>query len=372
MLDEQFLKPLEGLPISMDVARDQISFHTGQAYHRAGKEKSRREVLRDAGVSDTMQACEEHRMASEIHSFKADDGLQTYYRVWKPEADDKLVGIIHILHGMAEHSGRYEEFATFLTSCGYIVYAQDHRGHGMTAERNHMPYGFFAEQDGWKRIMDDCSMLDQIIMDEQSDELPFFLLGHSMGSFLARSVMVGHADLFSGVIAMGTGCSQGMAGKFGLWLAKRHVRKLGARTPDAMLEKLSFAFYLKHIPDPRTGSDWLSRDEKMVDRYEHDPQCGFTCTTSFFRDLLTGLAYANDPANAEKLPDDLPILLISGSEDPVGGWSKGVRKVYDLYHEAGIGDLTLHLVEGARHELLNETDREETYRFLLDWMEDRQ
>ena len=88
--------------------------------------------------------------------------------------------------------------------------------------------------------------------------------------------------------------------------------------------------------------------------------------------MLTGLAYANDPANAEKLPDDLPILLISGSEDPVGGWSKGVRKVYDLYHEAGIGDLTLHLVEGARHELLNETDREETYRFLLDWMEDRQ
>lgn len=310
-------------------------------------------------------------MGGEIHSFKADDGLEIFYRVWRPEADDKICGIVHILHGMAEHSGRYEDFARALTDAGYVVYAQDHRGHGMTAEHDHMPYGFFAEQDGWKRIMEDSHLLDEHILDEQSDELPFFLVGHSMGSFLARSVMVGHADLFSGVIVMGSGCAKPLVGRFGRWLAERHIKKYGARTPDAELEKLSFSSYLKHIPSPRTPNDWLSRDPEEVDRYQRDPQCGFTCTTSFFRDLLDGLAFANAPANAEKLPDDLPVLLISGSEDPVGDWSKGVRKVYELYREAGLSDLSLKLVEGARHELLHETDREETTRFLLDWMEAR-
>lgn len=310
-------------------------------------------------------------MASEIHSYKADDGLEIYYRVWRPKQDVPLVGAVHILHGMAEYSGRYEAFAGFLTDAGYTVYAQDHRGHGLTAERNHMPYGFFAEKEGWWRIMRDSDQLDEIILDEQPDELPFFLLGHSMGSFLARSVIVAHADLFSGVIAMGTGCSQGLAGKFGLLLTSRHIKKLGPKAPDEQMARLSFASYLKHIPKPRTQSDWLSRDSRAVDRYEADPACGFVCTTSFYHDLIVGLTFANDPANAKKLPPDLPMLLISGSEDPVGGWSKGVRKVYDLYKDAGIGDLTLHLVDGARHELLNETDKEETYQYLLDWMDER-
>ncbi len=308
-------------------------------------------------------------MAEEIRFFTADDGARIFFRYWRSEGEK--VGAVHILHGMAEHSGRYDQFASFLAEAGYEVYAQDHRGHGLTAKEAKKPFGFFAQEDGWNRIMSDSMALDRIILQEQSKTIPLFLLGHSMGSFLARSILVRQSGIYRGAIIMGSGAGKGIVGKFGSLLAQAHIRFMGPKTPDPQLSKLSFGSFLRHIPHPRTSSDWLTRDSKAVDLYRADPLCGFTCTTSFFRDLLFGVAYANDRKKASAIAHDLPILVISGSEDPVGGWSKGVRKVYALYKGVGIRDVTLFLVEGARHELLGEVDKEQTWQYLLDWMEAR-
>jgi alpha-beta hydrolase superfamily lysophospholipase len=271
---------------------------------------------------------------------------------------------------MAEYGERYAAFAKQLNDKGIVVYCQDHRGHGLTATMNHEQLGFLAPENGWQKIADDSFELDQVITNDYP-KVPLFLMGHSMGSFLARTVMVQHSELFSGVIIMGTGCSKGMLGKIGKMIAESHIKKNGADFVDKGLDKLSFGSYLKKIPDRETSFDWLSRDGEQVRKYVDDPLCGFTCTASFYRDLLDGVAYANNEKNVAKLPKDLPLLIISGSMDPVGDWGKGVRKVYDLYKENGFSDIQLVMVDGARHELLNETDRKKTMNLLQKWIIDR-
>lgn len=307
---------------------------------------------------------------AEIRTLACDDGEKMYYRVWQPDAETPVRAVLHILHGMAEYGERYASFAKALNSRGIVVYCQDHRGHGLTATENHQQLGYFAEKDGWQRIANDSYELDQQILGDYP-KAPLFMMGHSMGSFLARTVMVQHSELFSGVIIMGTGCSKGLLGKIGLMIAEKHVKKYGATYVDKGLDKLSFGSYLKKIPEKQTPFDWLSRDSEQVRKYIDDPLCGFVCTSSFYRDLLTGVAYANSEKNAASLPKDLPLLIISGSMDPVGDWGKGVRQVYDLYQSAGISDVQLRLVEGARHELLNETDRKQNSAIVMKWINDR-
>ncbi|MBZ4673164.1 MAG: alpha/beta hydrolase fold protein [Spirochaeta sp.] len=304
-----------------------------------------------------------------IRELSCSDGKRVMYRVWVPEGS-QVEAVLLILHGMAEHSQRYDEFATFLNSKGIAVYAPDHRGHGETVKRDGETPGWFAERDGWQRVVKDAYELTNIILAEYPSH-SLFLLGHSMGSFLARSLMVQYSDLFDGVILMGTGASQGLLGKIGKMIARSHVSKHGSKHPDTQLDKMSFGAYNKKIPDAKTSFDWLSRDEEQVAKYIEDPLCGFVCTSGFFADLLDGVEIANDAEMAKKLPSDLSLLIISGSEDPVGGFSKGVRKVYEFYRSCGISDITLNLVEGARHELLQETNRDQTAQYLYSWMKQR-
>lgn len=309
-------------------------------------------------------------MSASINTFQANDGKTVCWRLWTPASQTAPVGTVHILHGMAEHGGRYDRFASFLCDAGFVVFAQDHRGHGLTATRNHDPLGFFADHDGWERVVQDSVALDDVL-EARYPGVPRFLLGHSMGSFLARTIMASRGDRFAGAVVMGTGCGKGLAGKVGLSLAEARVRRYGTRHVDPFLDKLCFGSYLKHVDHPRTPSDWLSRDPAAVDAYRADPLCGFVCTSSFYRDLIGGMTAANDPAQERKVPGDLPVLLISGGEDPVGGWGRGVRKVWEQYRHAGVKDLTIRLVPGARHEVLNETDKEDTMRYLRSWFTDR-
>ena len=267
---------------------------------------------------------------------------------------------------MAEYSDRYARFAEFLNKNGIAVFAADHRGHGATAEEDER--GWFAEHDGWDRIADDAFELANFITTQYNVNTTF-LMGHSMGSFLARTVMVKHPDFYSGVIIMGTGCSKGIVGKIGKMLCKREIRKNGSKAPGVLLNKLSFSAYNKPFEPTATDFDWLSRDAKEVEKYVKDDNCGFLCTNGFFYDLLTGVEFANDKSKARTLPKDLPLLIISGDMDPVGDLGKGVRKVYALYAGAGIADVTLKLIPGARHELLNETNRKEIFGILYDWLE---
>lgn len=298
--------------------------------------------------------------------FICSDGHRLAYNLWLPSPDIETKAFLQILHGMAEYSDRYEKFARYLNRKGIAVFADDHRGHGATASEDEI--GWFAESNGWDRISDDAFELANFVT-SQFGATTTFLLGHSMGSFLARTVMVRHPDFYSGVVIMGSGASKGIAGKIGKMVAKHEIRKNGSKSPGVLMNKLSFGSFNKQFEPNITDYDWLSRDPKEVEKYINDDKCGFLCTNGFFYDLLTGVEVANSRENAESLPKDLPLLIISGDMDPVGDYGKGVKKVYKLYSNAGIVDVTLKLIPDARHELLNETNRREVYDIISKWLE---
>ncbi len=306
---------------------------------------------------------------SDFRKLTCSDSHVLYYHAWIPEGV-KVKAVVHLLHGMAEYSQRYDRFARYLNKRGIALFAQDHRGHGLTATKAEETLGWFAEKNGWMRVAEDSKELSNLIVSE-FPKTPFFLMGHSMGSFLARTIIADTPDLYDGIIMMGTGPSMGILGKIGGMIARSHVKKHGSKFVDIQLNKMSFGSYNKKIPDASSAFAWLSRDEKEVQKYDNDPLCGFVCTAKFFEDMLEGIAYANSGDRAKLLHNDLPMLIISGSMDPVGNYGKGLVRVQDFYKKAGIKDLTLHLVDGARHELLNETDRESTMKYLTSWFMDR-
>ena len=298
--------------------------------------------------------------------FICSDGHRLAYNLWRPSPNVEIKAFLQILHGMAEYSDRYARFAEYLNKSGIAVFAADHRGHGATASEDEI--GWFAEEDGWNRIADDAFELANFITSQYRVSTTF-LMGHSMGSFLARTVMVKHPDFYSGVIIMGTGCGKGIVGKIGKLVCRNEIKKHGSKSPGVKMNKLSFSSYNRQFEPTSTDFDWLSRDAKEVEKYIKDDKCGFLCTNGFFYDLLTGVEFSNSTANAETLPKDLPLVIISGEMDPVGDFGKGVKKVYKLYTGAGIADVTLKLIPGARHELLNEINRKEVFEILANWLE---
>ena len=217
----------------------------------------------------------------EERSLTLSDGHPLFFRVWDTEG---AKATLHILHGMAEHSARYDQFARYMNSLGFIVYAQDHRGHGCTKAEDEK--GWFAESDGWKLVCEDSWTLDKLISQEHP-YLPHFLLGHSMGSFMARSVLAMHSNAFDAAIIMGSGASQGIVGKVGRMIAKHNASRSGGRMPDNMMNILAFGGYAKHFPG-EGDFGWLTKDKNEVRKYEDDPLCGFTCSSAFFADLLEG------------------------------------------------------------------------------------
>lgn len=292
------------------------------------------------------------------------DGHRLFVRIWRPKGEVKAT--LHINHGMAEHSYRYNRFATRLTNFGYAVFVQDHRGHGLTKEEDER--GWFAESDGWNTVCEDSFAVDFMI-EREYPGYPHFLMGHSMGSFIARNVLAKHPEAFVGAIIMGTGTSLKLAGKIGRYIALRDVKKYGSRMPNQRMNKLSFGRYNSRIRNPRTEFDWLSHDGKEVDKYIEDPLCGFVCSSQFYADLIEGIEKANDRFRMKKIIKDMPMLLISGQEDPVGGYGSGVKKVYNLYKRIGMTEVTLKLIPNARHEILNEVNRDEVEKSIIDWME---
>ena len=297
--------------------------------------------------------------------FICSDGHRLAYNLWLPGPNIETRAFLQILHGMAEYSDRYEKFARYLNTLGIAVFAGDHRGHGATASEDEI--GWFSESDGWNRVADDAFELANFITSQHQGTMTF-LLGHSMGSFLARTLMVKHHDFYGGVIIMGTGCRKGLLGKVGKFIAKREISKNGSKAPGILLNKLTFGSYNKNFEPLNTDFDWLSRDVAEVDKYVKDDKCGFLCSNGFFYDLLSGVEFANSKENVRTLPKDIPLLIISGEMDPVGDYGKGVEKVYKLYQNAGIADVKMHLIPEARHELLNETNRKEIYAILSDWL----
>lgn len=277
---------------------------------------------------------------------------ELYVRVWEPENQPKAV--LQIVHGMAEHIERYDRFARYLNQNSILVVGADNASHGKSISKDCIR-GYFGAEHGWNSLIQDIQSVHSIIKQSYCD-LPCILFGHSMGSFLARSYAARHGDDLDGFIFCGT-AGKNPALPVAKLLARCEIRKNGASTPSRLLDKLSFGAYNNAFKPNRTPFDWLSRDEAEVDKYVDDPACGFVFTAAGFRDLFDGLGEVSGPQWARRVPKR-PILLIAGDADPVGANGKGVKQVEAWLVQSG-HRVKCILYPGARHELLNETNREQ-------------
>ena len=302
-------------------------------------------------------------------AFQAPDGIRVTVYHWLPETGSQTRAVVQIAHGMAEHAARYERFARALCAAGFAVYANDHRGHGRTAGTLEN-LGYFAGANGWDRVVADMRQLSGIIR-ERHPGRPLFLFGHSMGSLLARSYITLHGAGLGGVLLSGTPADPGLLGRVGLTAARLVACCKGRRAPSPLLNALSFGKFNQNFKPNRTHFDWLSRDEAEVDLYVADPFCGGVFAAGFFIDLLTGMRRLHDPASLRRIPEDLPLLFLSGGMDPCGGGEGGVRKTCEAYQKAGLRDVAVKIYPQARHELLNEINREEVFADVVAWMNRR-
>lgn len=282
--------------------------------------------------------------------------------IWQTDVPKK--GIVLICHGMAEHIGRYDDFANFLSQNGYLVYGYDQRGHGMSLSSMD-DMGYMSDIDNFKILVSDVSEIVNFLSEKHPD-LPIYLFGHSMGSFVSQRYIELFGSTIDGCILSGSTLNKGFLINTGHFLAKMIVKFKGRRYRSQLLHKLSFGAYNKAFKPTRTDYDWLSRDEKIVDSYNQDEYCGQVFTASFFQDLLQG--FKDIYRNIEIIPNDLPILIFSGAKDPVGNAGKNVHKLYDKLVQTGIKDIQFKLYPEGRHEMLNEINREEVYQDVLNWL----
>ncbi|SDA21726.1 Lysophospholipase [Ruminococcus sp. YE71] len=347
--------------------------------------------------------------------FASSDGLhQCYYIVVRPDGEPK--GILQIAHGMCEYIDRYRDFMSRLADNGYVVCGNDHIGHGRTVD-SPAELGYFAPENGWQMVVNDMFRLTKLMKEEYPDT-PYFLLGHSMGSFMARAYAVKHARACNGYIFMGTAdgfesevknvTSKGftkaeeiedeidkslggqsaqnmgkklfnmLSGKektFGkaaitimLTQAEAIKRVKGDQCTSKLLDAICFGKYNDRIKDAKTGYEWVSRDEEIVAKYSEDPLCNYRFTVNGYMNMASVLYYVSDDKWYSHLPKDIPMLLVAGTEDPVGSYGEGVKNVYNRMCEYCC-DASMKLYEGARHELLNELNKEEVYADILTFLD---
>lgn len=285
---------------------------------------------------------------------------------WLPEKE-KPRAVLQLAHGIAEYIKRYHDFAVFLSDNGFAVVGEDHLGHGESAkDAEHL--GFFTEENGWWTVVSDMHILYET-EHKKFEGLPYFLMGHSMGSFLARTYLTKYPGELSGCILSGTGHQSHALCTLGLAIAGLEKARLGKRGRSQLVYNLLFGSYNNHFKPVRTKADWISRDTDTVDAYVKDEGCGFIPTLGLVIDMLGGIQYITDGKNLQKMQKDLPVYFFSGDDDPVGSYGKGVKRAYTAFHNAGCTDVTLKLYPGGRHEMLNETNRGEVYRDVLAWLE---
>ena len=283
--------------------------------------------------------------------------------------DGKPRAVVQIAHGIAEHIDRYRPFMEFLADNGFVAAGNDHLGHGKSI-RVPEEQGFFAEKDGWWRVVDDMDKLHDIMSNEYP-ELPYVLFGHSMGSFLTRTYLIKHPDKYDGVILSGTG-HQSPALVLGGNAAASVMAKLnGAMGDGAKLDSLAFGTYLNKIENPRAKFDWLARDTEQVDKYIADPLCGFVGKIGLYRDMMQGIKFITDKKNIAQMNKEKPVYFMSGNGDPVGDYGKGVERAYNAFCDAGLHDVFMRLYPGGRHEMLNETNKEQVYQDILNWLNEK-
>ncbi|MDD6160786.1 MAG: alpha/beta hydrolase [Oscillospiraceae bacterium] len=300
-------------------------------------------------------------------TFPSSDGVHDIVcSLWLPEQGSPKA-VVQIVHGIAEYVNRYDHFARFLADNGFAVCGDDHLGHGRTAMQD-SKFGYFAPHDGWVLATADERLLRQR-MGAQYPGIPYFLLGHSMGSFLTRTYLCRYPGEVSGAILSGTGQEPALTVAAGKLLANTIANIKGPEYVSRLIHSLSLGAYNKQFAPNRTTADWISRDEAVVDAYMADPLCQFIPTVSLYRDMLGGLQYISSERALSQMDPNTPVYLYSGDKDPVGSSGAGVKKVYGFFRSHGTKDLTLKLYADGRHEMHNELNRDEVYADVLAWLD---
>ena len=295
--------------------------------------------------------------------FRASDGHRVFFHEFLPD-DNKVEYVLQIVHGMAEHSLRYEEFARFLTDRGIAVYINDHRGHGRTAYSTD-DMGVWNYKNAWSVIVDDIKNLNDNIALKIQPGKDIYLLGHSMGSFLTMSFLTKYSSSVKGAILIGPGYIPAYKICPYRFISKLQCLIFGYKYKSKLFHNLIFGSYHKFFDKP---FEWLSTNREVVDKYVKDPFCGGKLSSSFYNSLFKGLIYNNNIYNIRKISKDLPVLLLAGTDDPVGNFGKSVEIVVKRFKEAGIKDVEHKLYEGARHEVLNEINNTKIFHDIFMWI----
>ncbi len=274
---------------------------------------------------------------------------------------------ILILHGMAEHQKRYYVFAQYLVEQGFDVYIYDHRGHGTDKKLSEL--GFFAPSRGYQHVVDDAINISNYI-EHNNRCSKFFLFGHSMGSFIARNIIQVY-DKYNGVILMGTAFTPKLLIRAGLIVADLICKFKGPKHISPYLSNLLFGSKRYTKLSDRTAYDWLTRSHTVVGAYIHDPYCGFTCTASFYHDLLKLIGNSSKKSLIRQTKKELPIYVVSGEKDPVGGYGREIKKLLSVYKKSGFTNVSSKLYPECRHELLNELNNDEVYSDIIQWISKR-
>lgn len=296
----------------------------------------------------------------ERNVLKADDGREIPMANWRPAAERAPRAWIQLLHGLGEHAGRYERFAEACNGQDIGVTAHDHRGHGAFATTR----GHFADANGWHKVIGDAHTVKQSLLAQHAD-VPLVVFGHSMGSFIAQDLVMRHPDGIALLVLSGSTFSSRSELRAAHLLAGL-MSLIGKQSKSPLLNKLGFSAFNKPFEPARTELDWLSRDEQAVDRYIADPLCGGGFSNKLWHDLTGGLLRISSVGAIASIPDELPVLIFGGQDDPVGG-EKGMSRLAQAYRRTG-HDVTLKVYPGGRHEMLNEINRDEVTRHVLLWI----
>ncbi len=304
-------------------------------------------------------------MSAREFQLRVNNESVAFVRCWQPATSAR--GVVQIIHGLAEHGGRYARFASALNAAGFAVYAQDLPGHGRTA-RAPDELGHLADDHGWRLTLQAIRAV-QVEIRERHPGLPIFLFGHSMGALLAQDYIIHHGrEIRACVLSAATG-DLGMLRAPGLALMRAEIRIAGLRHRSKLAEALSFKSFNRRFRPNRTGFDWLSRDPAEVDRYIDDPRCGFRASCALWAELLSIGARLRQPARLARIPKTLPVMMVSGTDDAATHGAKGPTKLERAYIDAGLRDVSLRLYQGGRHELLNDTCRDEVTQDVVQWLQ---
>lgn len=297
--------------------------------------------------------------------YKSQDGITDIHAV-KWHSDCTPIAVLQIVHGMVEFIERYDLFAEFLAEKGIVVFGNDHLGHGKSVI-NESRYGYFAKNDGNAKLLGDIHALHGIAS-SQYGGIPYFILGHSMGSFLTRQYIEKHSNDLDGAIIMGTGSQPAAILNIARTVCSTIALFKGWEYRSKFVDNLAFGGYNKKFEPAHTDKDWLSKDDDIVANYIAEPKCRFLFTLNGYHNLFYSIKDCQKKRNIAAIPKKLPVLFVAGAEDPVGNFGKGVYRAYKAFVKAGISDVSVKLYENDRHEILNETDKQNVFDDIFQWI----